>query len=263
VAAAVALITGATGLIGRHLLEIWDVDGLEPLPAVGVDLLVPGAADDLVQRVRPSVVVHLAWTASGTANYRDDARNAAWVDASLALAAAAARHQAWFVGTGTAVDEQAVPADAYTAAKVRLRAELAPSIADGACSWLRPYYVVDPTLGRPSLVAAALRARDAGQPLALRTPQSRHDFVHARDVGAAALLVVRHRMPGEVAVGSGEARPVTDLVEALGATWTTTGGERMASPAQVPAQAHSAADVRRLRQHGWNPHWTKEMFHRA
>ena len=64
--AAVALITGATGLIGSHVLATWDVGDLEPVPvsSATTDLLVPGAATALVADHRPAVVVHLAWSAS-------------------------------------------------------------------------------------------------------------------------------------------------------------------------------------------------------
>ncbi len=263
--AAVALITGATGLIGRHVLAGWTADDLDPVPVdSSTDLLAPGAARALVARVGPSVVVHLAWTASGTAGYRDDARNDAWVAASQELADACADSGAWFVGTGTGVDDALDAPDAYTAAKARLRRALTPRIEAGTCSWVRPYYVVDPERRRPALVADALRARETGEPLRLRTPGSRHDFVHAGDVGEAVRTVVRHRLAGAVAVGSGEVRPVSDLVRALGVTWAP-GAPAQPGPQHAPtgtqaSQQHDAADVVRLRDHGWTPSRTKEMF---
>jgi nucleoside-diphosphate-sugar epimerase len=265
--APVALITGASGLIGRHVVARWAVPGVQLVPVGSADdLLLPGAPDRLVRRVRPTVVLHLAWTASGTPGYRDDERNAAWVAASLELARSCAETGAWFIGTGTAVDSAHDPPDAYSAAKVQLRRLLATAIDARDCSWLRPYYVVDPDQRRPALVADALRARESGDVLVLRTPDSRHDFVHAADVADAAQTVVRHHLGGEVPVGSGVARPVTDLVRALGAAWEPApmlAQIAQPSPTSTPAQHHEAADVRMLRDHGWTPSRTKEMFQSA
>jgi nucleoside-diphosphate-sugar epimerase len=255
--AAVALITGATGLIGRHLVNDWAVSGLEPVPVgSGDDLLAAGVPAALVARVRPAVVVHLAWTASGTAGYRQDARNTAWVTASAALAQASIDSGAWFVGTGTAVDASGDPPDPYTAAKVRLRRLLAPLIDQDRCSWVRPFYVVDPDLGRPALVAAARRARTAGEPLELLTPGSRHDFVLAADVADAVRTVVEHRLPGKVDVGSGELRRVADLVTALGTDWVAAPGAPDGAGAPAAAQHHETADIGRLRDLGWTAHRT-------
>ena len=270
--AAVVLITGATGLIGRYVVAHWALPDLEPVPLSSAsDLLSPGAAAAVVRDVRPAAVLHLAWTASGTPGYRDDARNAAWVTATHELADACAEAGAWFVGTGTVVDSAPVDGDtdAYTAAKVRVRRELAPLIDSGGCSWLRPAYVVDPDVGRPAVVAAALAARASGEPVHLRTPGSVHDFVHARDVASAAAVVLGDRLVGEVPIGSGVARPVTDLVAALGCAWVadpTQVAAVAAAPTGVrtapapPIHGAEAADIARLREHGWTPFFTEEMF---
>lgn len=259
--ASLALITGATGLIGRHLLRCWSVPGLEP---VGVgrdpDLLVPGAAAALVRRVAPAVVVHLAWTASGTPGYRNDPRNDAWVHASVELANASDRHGAWLVGTGTAVDTVSAPADAYTAAKARLKLAMASRIGNGSCTWMRPYYVIDLEARRPVLVDEALRARDTGRAVRLRTPGSRHDFVHATDVAVAVQIAVRDRIPGEVPVGSGKVRPVSELMAALGVTWVADDSGAPEVAQRTPEQVHEPADTRILREHGWSPVYTEELF---
>ena len=94
--AAVALITGASGLIGRHVIAQWDVDGLTALPVdhAADDLLEPGVAAALVERERPAVVVHLAWSASGTPGYRHSADNERWLRSSLELVRACEAHGA-------------------------------------------------------------------------------------------------------------------------------------------------------------------------
>jgi len=260
--AAVALITGATGLIGRHVLRQWDVPGMRPVAVDRRtdDLLRPGAAAAVVRRLAPAVVVHLAWTASGTPGYRTDSANDTWVESSLELAEASRRSGAWLLATGTPLDSGCGSTDAYSAAKARLRGELQPAVDAGAITWLRPYYVVDPGRRRPALVDEALAARATGARMSLRSPDAAHDFVHASDVGAAIVLAIREDLRGEVPIGSGRLRRVCDLVSALGVAWHPEPQNPLTQgPAPTP-QHHEAADIGRLRQHGFEPSATEEMF---
>jgi nucleoside-diphosphate-sugar epimerase len=256
--APVALITGASGLIGRHVLQHWDLDSLR---AEGVDhehddLLVPGVPTALVERVQPAVVVHLAWAASGTPDYRNAADNARWLESSLELARACAEVGATFVATGTPLDTSSAPGDAYSSSKVRLWRALRPEVASGVITWIRPYYVIDPERRRPALVDHALSAKAAGTPVALRTPDSEHDFIHAADVGRAVVATVRHALRGEVPIGSGRLRRVRDLVAALGVPWVADAGAAGSTASQVD----DIADIHRLRELGWTPARTNELF---
>jgi nucleoside-diphosphate-sugar epimerase len=256
--AAVALITGASGLIGKHVLEHWDVDGLdaEPVDHARDDLLVPGVPTALVERVRPAAVVHLAWSASGTPDYRHATDNERWVHASLELAAACRNVGSAFIATGTPLEKAAAPADAYASSKVQLWKELEPSVASGRITWARPYYVIDPERGRPAVIEHALSAQAAGVPAVLRTPDSEHDFVHASDVGRAIVLAVQRELRGEVPIGSGRLRRVCDLVTALGVPW-----ERAADQAgRGASHLNDVADIERLIELGWAPTRTNELF---
>lgn len=251
-----ALITGATGLIGAHVLQNWDLRDLEPrcTDRRSDDLLTLGAARQVVTRMRPAVVVHLAWSASGTPDYRTSPDNERWVDASLELRDAASAVGSRFVALGTALDTEPLPSDAYSASKVRLRGLLEPAIQSGEIAWVRPYYVFDPDRRRPALVAQAVAA-ESGEDLVLRTPLSRHDFVHAADVARAVVLAVRERLTGEIPVGSGRLRTVSELVAALGAGWV-----RDQSAGQVADHHHQPADIERLVALGWSPTSTEELF---
>lgn len=253
----IALITGASGVLGRHLLAQWTSD-LEPVAVEHrfVDLLTPGSGAALVARLRPQAVIHLAWTASGTTGYRTSRDNERWVDASLEMAEASRVVGARFLATGTALDSSA-PGDAYSSAKRRLGDALKPRFCTGRITWLRPYYVVDPDRRRPELVAQALAAAEADVPIVLRTPGAQHDFVHASDAARAIAVALDAPLVGEVPIGSGTTRSVRDLVEALGVPW---------QPAQEPPKNlphhHEAADTSGLRARGWQPIRTEELFNR-
>lgn len=258
--AATALITGAGGLIGGHVLAAWDIEGLFPAPATSpgqsVDLLSPGAARRLVEAVRPDVVIHLAWVASGTPGYRASPENERWVASTLELANAARARGAAFFGTGTSLEgDLAGAGDAYTAAKAKVRLLLAEQIALGEICWLQPFYVFDPDRGRPALVADALRARASGTEVVLRSPYQVHDFVHAADVGRAIVASVRAGLTGQVPIGSGTTHQVCDLVSALGISWVC--GQNAVS---VESHAPPPADTGRLRSTGWVPTSTEEFF---
>lgn len=256
--AAGTLITGASGLIGAWVLHHWTDTGTTPVPVrhADVDLLAPGAAADLVVRTSPAQVVHLAWSASGSADYRTSDDNDRWLAATLELveAARASGSTVWL--TGTAVDDATEAPDAYTRSKAALKARLAPLIEQSAIGWLRPYYVFDEVRRRPALVDLATTAREHGETLHLRSPHQHHDFVHASDVGRAIVATVSHGLTGEVPIGSGRQRSVADLVARVGATWSADEGE------QDPPPTHSgdAADTTRLAALGWAPTRTEEFF---
>lgn len=253
-----ALITGASGLVGTSVMRHWE--GLAPAPrpvrSRDVNLLAPGAAAELIARTEPSHVVHLAWCASGQADYRTSDDNARWVDATLELVAAAtaAGSAVWL--TGTVVDESVDAGDAYSRSKARLKGALAPEIAAGSVGWLRPYYVFDDEQRRPAVVDLAATARDEGVPVALRHPFHAHDFVHVSDVGSAIVLAVANGLSGEVPIGSGRLHTVADLVVAMGAAWA---GDD-APPPQDITHAGEIADITRLTDLGWAPTRTEEFF---
>lgn len=257
--AGATLITGWSGLIGR-----WTVAAFEELGvAVDVpersrfDLLDPRTPLSLVSELKPRVVVHLAWTASSTTNYRSDERNSAWVDASVSLAQACERTGADFYCVGTVIDDRHEMSDRYASAKSELRRQLAASIDSARIGWLRPHYVFDPALGRPTLVAQALEAASAGNQLILEAPTAAHDFVHAADVGVAIAALVTNGIRGMVDIGSGKTHTVQQVAESIGAKWVhaNTGADRTAST--------PPADITILRSLGWTPTHTEEFFERV
>jgi nucleoside-diphosphate-sugar epimerase len=256
--APVALITGASGLIGRHVMLQWDVEGLraEAVAHERDDLLEPGVATALVERVRPEVVVHLAWIASGSPDYRSSADNERWLQATLELARACESTGARLLATGTPLDGELESQDAYSSAKARLWHELHPAVREGRIGWLRPYYVFDEQRRRPALLAHAIAAHERGEPVVLRTPESEHDFIHASDVARAVVVAAQHRLTGELPIGSGHLRRVCDLVSALGISWSA---DENAGDGTRP-QLHDVADSHRLRELGWAPSRTEELF---
>ena len=252
------LISGATGLIGRRLLEAYreSDDEVVPLGRADADLLESGSWRRVLDDRRPDVVIHLAWSASTTPNYREHDDNARWADSTIAVAALTADLGIHFVATGTSVDD--APADdAYSRSKSAAREALADRIAAGELAWLRPFYVFDEEGPSPAVLRAALQAHAAQEPVALASPDARHDFVHARDVATAIRAVAEGRLAGAIDIGSGAVASVRELVESYDVRWI-----RQGTPS-LSAASEAAADVTALRATGWEPVVTNARFGRA
>jgi nucleoside-diphosphate-sugar epimerase len=262
------LITGASGLIGRRVLEAYGEGGAGAGGQTGDRLIRIGRADDLLEpgswrRVldehRPDVVVHLAWSASSTPDYRNHDDNARWADATVEAVELASSRGIQVVATGTSVDD--VPADdAYSRSKATVRAALSDRIDRGELAWLRPFYVFDEEAPSPAVLRAALAAHAEGEPVALATPDARHDFIHARDAGAAIRTAIAARLTGVIDIGSGAVAAVSDLVESYGVRWVPAGAP--AVPSSVAA-SERPAEVAALRAAGWMPVVTDRRFGRS
>lgn len=250
------LITGANGLIGRWVRTQWPASDARLVHVTHTthDLLTPSAFVAAIVAARPSIVLHLAWTSSGTPGYRTDPDNTRWVETTYHAANHCLERDIGFYATGSAVDKLGTSSDLYSRSKQELRALLADEIDSGIVGWLRPFYTFDPQAGRPAVIAAALAARAERRPVELSSPAARHDFVHASDVGAAVVAAIMHDLRGSIDIGSGRLRSVVELVKACDATWT--------SSTRIDAVQHddSTADIRRLRQVGWRPRATDAFF---
>lgn len=253
------VVTGASGLLGRHTLAAWPTSLEAVVPGrAEFDLLAPGAFARLIREFRPDAVLHLAWSASSTPGYRSSPANALWLTASRDAARVCLDEGVRFFGTGSVVDErpddEGLGDDAYSASKRSLRAELAGAIAAGELTWLRPHYVFDPDAASPAVLREARTARAEGRPVELSTPDAAHDFIHASDVGRGVVASVVEGLAGVVDIGSGRVRTVGALVSAFGASWTA-GLESSSAPVDS-----AVADTGTLRATGWSPYATEQFF---
>lgn len=252
------LITGASGLLGRHTLANWPA----AIPFVVAsrskyDLLSPGTFTRAMEEIRPSAVLHLAWCASSTPGFRTHRDNQKWRDATRAAFEACQANSVWMIALGTAVDDETGGnLDAYTAAKQGLRQDLSSAIDTGQLAWLRPFYVVDPDVPSPRLLRDAQAAQEAGQPVRLSSPEARHDFVHAADVGRAIVTALVNGLPGSIDIGSGQLHSVAELVHAVGARWVHT------PDSTEMAHSDHPANIAPLSACGWRPTETERLFSR-
>ncbi len=236
------LVTGAGGFIGRHALAPLAAQGFEvhavaraaSLPGAvqchAVDLLDPAATRALLDRLRPTHLLHLAWTVApgGFWTTRD---NLDWLAASLQLyrAFVAAGGQR-FVGAGScaeygwAPDQVAAPLDErssacqpatlYGTAKQALHSTLVAAAAlDGAAlAWGRVFFLYGPGEKPGRLVSDVITKLLRGAPVETTAGTQLRDFMHVADVGAAFAALTAADISGPVNIASGQALPLAALL---------------------------------------------------
>lgn len=279
------LLTGATGFVGRHCPEAlvargFDVHAvasrevtLQSAPGVTwhrADLLEPTQARAVVERVRPTHLLHLAWYAA-PGEFWTSTENFRWVQSSLDLFeafAAAGGHRVVAAGTCAEYewggDEPCSesgtplrPATLYGACKHALRIMLEAFAAQESFSaaWGRIFFLYGPHEHPRRLVAAITRALLRGETARATHGRQVRDFLHAEDVGRAFVALLDSEVEGAVNIASGSAVALKDVIFEIG---ELTGRRELVRLDAVQAPAGEprvvVADVERLRvEVGWRP----------
>jgi nucleoside-diphosphate-sugar epimerase len=223
------LVTGATGFIGRHVVEPLRAAGHE-VRAVGSrdgDLLEPRVIEGLVEEARADALLHLAWYAEPGAFWTSD-RNLRWVGASLDLLhafAAAGGRRAVVAGTCAEYDwshaflsereTPLAPSTLYGECKVSLH-RVAQRWGGLSLAWGRVFFLYGPGEHPARLVSSVASALVRGQPAPCSSGEQVRDFLHVADVGRAFAALVDSDVEGPVNVASGEGVSVREVVTTLG-----------------------------------------------
>jgi len=253
-------VTGGSGFVGTHFLEALAVvypqaekfvllrsaetGGHPEFVTIEADLLDERAVDNVVARLRPDLICHLAGQAS-IGDAADAAENTwrANFHGSFALGAALARHapDAVLLFTSTAaayglsfrkgvLSEEAplLPCDAYSRSKAAAEAALADVVSpDARLVIARPVNHSGPGQKSDSFVLASFAAQMAAIEAGRAEPRLKvgdlskaRDFLDVRDVIDAymRLIAVARNLPNRVSVfnvASGESRSIGSLLEEM------------------------------------------------
>ncbi len=282
-----ALVTGATGFIGRHTLTRLVERGFE-VHAVArsapsdrseatwheTDLLEPGAPQRLVRASRPSHLLHLAWFAT-PGEFWSSPENHRWVEAStdLVRAFAAAGGERVVVagtcaeydwGSGLCVEGETPlePATLYGRCKHLLheRTEQITREAGIAAVWGRGFFVYGPGEHPSRLVASVIRSLLRGEEARCTSGYQVRDFLHVEDVADAFVALFDSRAAGAINIASGTPTRVRDLVELIAHAVGRRELLRFGAVPKPPGEPSVlVADVRRLRDElGWVPRFSLE-----
>ncbi len=279
------LVTGIAGFVGRNVVEPllqrgFEIHGLSRTEAAiddrvtlhRADLLSPGVAKTIIDRVRPSHLLHLAWAPSNT-RMRSEAENQTWARASLDMFesfAAAGGRRAVFGGTCAEYDwrhERLVegetpllPRTPYGTAKNALRdavEALAPA-RGVVVGWARLFFLYGPYEPRGRLVTDICCGLLAKQEVELSTGLQERDYMYIGDAGAALANLSDSDLSGPINVASGTAVTVRSLATRLAAL---TGGGSLLKFGRRPTAADDpprlVGDVGRLsRELGFTPRYS-------
>ena len=279
------LVTGASGFIGRGTLapllaagaEVHAVSSRGPDPGAPAavrwhrrDLLGETTAHELLERVAPTHLLHLAWFAEPGA-YWHSPENLSWVQASLRLLRAFAKRggqraviagscaeYAWEARTRCVEGETPCrPSTLYGASKhgLHLIAERYAEEVGMSLAWGRVFFVFGPREHPARLASSVARALVTGEEAACSHGEQLRDFLYSEDLGDAFVALLRSEVEGPVNLASGTPARVRDLVEALAAAAGRPDLVRLgALPASPGEPAELLADVSRLRDEvGWMP----------
>ena len=271
------LVTGASGFIGRHSLPALIERGYEvhavareartvPVTA-GVtthacDLFDDRATAALVERVRPSHLLHFAWYAV-PGRFWTAPENLDWVAASLRLVRAFAgvggrrvvvagscAEYDWSYATLSEIATPLAPRTLYGTAKDALRRCLERAAPDLGLSWAwgRIFFVYGPHEPAGRLISSVLGDLLAGRRAAVSSGVQRRDFMHAEDVARAFVATLDRPVEGALNIASGQAVTVREVVERIG---TLTGQTALIDFGARPAPADEPpcllADISALR----------------
>lgn len=281
------LLTGATGFIGSHCLEPLLRRGYE-VHAVSrssreasgadvtwhrADLLQPGSARALIDRVRPTDLLHLAWyVVPGKLIAAPE--NFEWVTASLELvrrfAEAGGTRVAvcgsgyeydWAYGYCTEELTPCVPDTVYGACKHALY-ELVRAYAQGSALsavWPRVFFLYGPGEHPQRLVSSVIRALLCDQPAPCSHGRQIRDYLHVQDVAEGLVTVLDSDTRGAINVCSGQASTLRDIVLTIG---RLTDREALVQLGAVAARANDAPLVvgsnARATALGWTPRYDLE-----
>lgn len=285
------LVTGATGFVGRGTLQplldagfdVHAVTSRSPLTDSPTEVIwhVSDVLDDmhrgyLIEAVRPTHLLHLAWYAE-PGKFWDSPLNADWVLASVDLlrrfakaggqrvvVAGSCAEYEWVTSTHCVEGVTPLrPATIYGASKNELH-EAASAIAGETgmtLAWGRIFFVYGPHEDPRRLVSSIANSVLRGETAETSHGRQLRDFLFAPELGEAFAALTAGDVEGAVNMASGETASIasiaTAVAQAAGAPELLALGARPASPSDPDVLS---ADVSRLQTEvGWTPTLTLEQ----
>jgi len=238
------LVSGATGFIGRNCLpgllglgyEVHALRSESPQPAAGpvvwhrIDLLDLASIPDLLSRVRPTHLLHLAWYAV-PGKYSDSPHNFHWVEASLELLrqfhahggkrvvmAGSSFEYDWNYGFCSELITPRVPTTVYGTCK-KLMFNLLDDYSKAtqlSAAWARIFFLYGPCEHPGRLISSVICSLLRGEPARCSPGNQVRDYMHVQDVADALVAIMHSNVQGPVNVASGSYGPIKDILRRVG-----------------------------------------------
>lgn len=270
------LMTGATGFIGRHAIAPLLARGFEvhalSWPHAGeadgahwhhANLLVPAELKRVMDEVRPTHLLHLAWYVA-PGKWAEALENYDWVRVSLELL----QHFAVQGGIRTVVAGSCLEYDWSAGYCSEARTPRRPHTFYGICKnalqelwagysqragvssgWARIFFVYGPGEHPDRLVAHVIRKLLAGEEAKCSHGRQIRDYLYVQDVADALAALADSDVEGPINVASGRPITLADLIgrigDAIGRSDLIRLGAIPAAPSDMPLVV---ADTRRLQE---------------
>lgn len=233
------LVTGASGLIGRHVTKTMSGAGHDVIALTRGGKKIPGAAETVManlldqdetlrvlQSVRAEALLHLAWY-GGTGRLTSP-ENLDWAAATIRLvtefarlggkrvvAAGSCAEYDWARSERHRETDTLRPQGLYGSAKARtgeLLMAAAPTIGV-TLAWARIFFVYGPCEPRGRLMGDLIQGLKSGEAVPCTDGMQIRDFLHAHDVARALGLILDRAHSGAVNIASGKEIKVRDLID--------------------------------------------------
>jgi nucleoside-diphosphate-sugar epimerase len=238
-----------------------------------VDLFDESMVSQLIDSVRPTHLIHLAWYTKPP-EYWHSPLNTAWENASLRLFELFVQSGGKrLVGTGSCAEYEwgsevleegvtpEVPATPYGCAKLSLkrRSEALATTAGISFSWARLFFLFGPHERKerfvPSIVDRLMQKENAY----CRNGNRFRDLLYVDDAGDAIVALARSNVEGTVNIASGIASQLGEVAIEIGSAMNLPQLVHVASEDSTSTEPKSlVADVSRLsREVGWKPQFDR------
>lgn len=238
------LLTGATGLIGRHCIPALHARGFE-IHAVSsqantlgnleaqwhrASLLDPIQVEGLMSTVKPSYLLHLAWY-TNPKDYRNSTENLRWVRASLGLIkmfkenggtrlviAGTCAEYDWRFGYCSEAVTPLAPVNLYGICKHSLQL-IMTSFSEQAglsAAWGRVFHVFGPHEHPDRLIPYVIQSLLRGEEALCSPGNQLRDFLYVQDVADAFAALLDGDVVGPVNIGSGRPVILRNLIHKIG-----------------------------------------------
>ncbi len=267
------LVTGARGFIGQHTLPFLESKGFEVSVSSGVDVLDQKAMQALLQAVKPTHLLHLAWYAKPP-QYWHSPVNFSWVKASLDLLEAfigQGGKRAVFAGTCAEYDWQyglckeyetpCQPNTVYGTAKyaLSLLAEAMAKQHNLSFASGRIFFLFGPHEYRERLISGLICHVLTQQKFTLNSAYQIRDFMYVKDVASALVALLDSEVSGSVNIGSGEVMRVGDLAHLLAQKLKAEPWINEERPAQKTNMIVVPELTRLFNEVNWRPAYTLDQ----
>jgi nucleoside-diphosphate-sugar epimerase len=277
------LVTGASGFLGRHSLPLLQARGYEVHaisskvtrerdPGISwhaADLLDSKQVQEVVGRIRPTHLLHLAWyTEPG--KYWTATENLEWLRASVSLlpsfaesggervlVAGTCAEYEWQDGLCSEQTTALIPSTLYGACKHALQLELESYAGRVGLSsaWGRLFFPYGPHERPERFIPSVICSLLGNEPARCTHGNQQRDFLFVEDAADALVALLESNVRGPVNVASGQAVALKEIAYKIGELLNRT---ELLQLGAIPAATNDppllVADVKRLHQEvGWSP----------